>query len=729
MGLAITDDHQALADVVREFARSNGLRALTRALLDAPPGAGTGGTAAPADPGPVWKQIAELGWLGLHLAEEHGGSGFGLAEAAIVAEGLGAAPAPGPFFPSVTAAAVIAATGSPEQRAALLPSLADGTLIISVAPVTAVVTASAEDGALTGEVPAALGAAWAHLHLVPAGADLALVVAGTPGLTVSDAACLDPSLGIARLSLDNVTARETLPGGTAVATRVLRVLAAAEAAGGARAALEMALDYAKVRVQFGRAIGGFQAVKHHLANMLVATELATAAAWDAARLDQAGGGGEAELAAAVAAAVALDAYQFAARKNIQVLGGIGFTWEHDAHLYLRRAAALAALAGPVRQAQDDVFALSKAGVRRTLAVDLPPEAEDYRTQAREFRERYDAVADDTARRALLVDEGYLVPHWKKPWGRAATPVEQLVIEEELAGLDIPSLGIGGWVLLTLTQQAGPEQIERWIDPSLRGDLVWCQLFSEPNAGSDAASVQTRGTRVAGGWRVSGQKVWTSGAQYCNRGLATIRTDPSAAKHKGITAMVIDLTAPGVEVRPLREITGEALFNEVFFDDVFVPDSDVVGEVNQGWTVARATLGNERVSIGGGSRQHMSAFGLADLHAAHAPGDPGVAREIGQLVAEEVAADLISLRQVERAVSGAGPSPEGNVTKLLSAEQAQRVGELALDISAAAVGGGEPGLGFQYLFDRALSIAGGTSEVGRNVIAERILGLPREPNMK
>ena len=214
-----------------------------------------------------------------------------------------------------------------------------------------------------------LGAAWAGLHLVPVGPDLAVVAADAPGLKAVEVKALDPSLGLARLEFENVPVQGLLRDGAAAAKRVLRVLAAAEAAGGARACLDMALAYAKVRQQFGRPIGGFQAVKHHLANMLIASELATAAAWDAARL---GAGPEADLAAAIAAAVALDAYQFAARKNIQLLGGIGFTWEHDAHLYLRRAATLAELAGPVRDAQDDVYALTSGGVRRTLPLTCPP---------------------------------------------------------------------------------------------------------------------------------------------------------------------------------------------------------------------------------------------------------------------------------------------------------------------------------------------------------------------
>jgi alkylation response protein AidB-like acyl-CoA dehydrogenase len=501
------------------------------------------------------------------------------------------------------------------------------------------------------------------------------------------------------------------------------VLAAAEAAGGARATLDMALAYAKVREQFGRTIGSFQAIKHHLADMLTRSEMAVATAWDAARVTP-GDDGQADLAAAVAATVAGQAYLDNARMNIQVHGGIGFTWEHDAHLYLRRATTLAALATPRDEAADDVAARTADGVRRQYGVSLPPEAEEFRTAAREFATRYQAAAEGDRRR-LALDEGYLQPHWPRPYGRGAGPVEQLVLEQELAALGLPNLGIGGWVLLTLLQTASPEQVERWVRPGLLGEYVWCQLFSEPGAGSDAAAVQTRGVRVDGGWRVTGQKVWTSGAQYCQRGLATIRTDPDAPKHRGITAMVIDLTAPEVTVRPLRELTGQSLFNEVFFDDVFVPDSDVVGEPGNGWSVARATLANERVSIGG-RRAGSSAADLLRLVDKYRAGDTGLIREIGGLIADELGHELLNLRAVERAVLGAEPSVEGNVSKLLGAEHGQRVSELGMKIAgAAAVTGGQKTLTLTYLFQRAMTIAGGTSEVSRNVIAERILGLPRE----
>ena len=713
MPLAIKRDHRELADVVRSFATGQGLREETRRLLEKPPQA--------TDTGVVWQQVADLGWAGLHVPEEHGGSGYGLAELAVVVEGLGAVVASGPLLATAVASAVVSRVGTSAQCADLLPRLTDGSTAASIG-VGAPVQRGAEG--LSGSA-LALGGAWAGLHLLPVGDDL--VVVRADAALAEPVAGLDPSLGLTRLRLDGIAVaeRDVLVGGRTVALTVLRALAAAEAAGGARACLDMALTYAKVREQFGRPIGSFQAIKHHLADMLVCSEQAVAVAWDAARIET---GPEADLAAAVAAVIAVGAYEFTARMNIQIHGGIGFTWEHDAHLYLRRAGALAALTGAPDAAADDVQALSAAGVRRDNAVDLPPEAEEFRRAVGTFLEEYGPAAP-ADRRRLLVDSGYLASHWPRPWGRAAGPVEQLVIEQELTGVDVPDLGIGGWVLLTLTQTAAPEQVERWLRPSLLGELVWCQLFSEPGAGSDAAAVQTKGVRVEGGWRVTGQKVWTSGAQNCNRGLATIRTDPAASKHKGVTAVVVDLTAPGVTVRPLREITGEAVFNEVFFDDVFVPDEDVVGAPGEGWNVARATLGNERVSIGGGAGsggRRGTALGLLDLQAVHAPGDAALARDIGRLVAEQQSARLLNLRSIERAVAGAEPSVEGNVTKLLAAEQAQAINELGMRIAGpAGVVDGEPELTHQYLFTRALTIAGGTSEVTRNVIAERILGLPRE----
>jgi len=708
MPLALTDDHLAIAKAVRSLLTDQKVQDLTRRFLDDPE----------TDAAGLCKQLADLGWFGLHLPVEFGGGGYGFAELAIVAEELGAVVAPVPFIATVVTSALLAASGADAAKKALLPGFADGSQTAGLGLDGA---SSADDsGALNGDAGHLVGAGAATLLAVRVGDDIALVRADADGVDMQLVDALDPTLHIRAVTLRGVTPEVRLPGVADTAARTAQILGAAESAGGARATLEHALSYAKVREQFGRTIGSFQAVKHHLANMLAGSELAVATAWDAARAGVHGEQGT--LAANVAGSIAYDEYVRNAEKSLQIHGGIGFTWEHDCHLYLRRAQGIRALFGAVEAAKDSVYHSAAAGVRREYTVDLPPEAEEFRTEASAFVTEL-KNAPEADRRRMLVDSGYLMPHWPEPFGREASPVEQLVIDEEFADVDLPSLGIGAWVTLTLSQHGTPSQIARWIRASLLGELVWCQLFSEPGAGSDAAAVNTQGVRVEGGWRVTGQKVWTSNAQNCNRGLATIRTNRNAPKHKGITAMVVDLDTPGVEVRPLREITGDAVFNEVFFDDVFVPDTDVVGEVNNGWTVARATLGNERVSIGGMAHGRTS-FDLIDL--VRADDNSAAVPEVAGLLAMEQALQILNLRHVARAVTGAGPGPEGSVTKMLSAEHLQHTAESGMRLAGEAAAVGQlPEVAHDYLFGRAHTIAGGTSEINRNVIAERLLGLPRE----
>jgi alkylation response protein AidB-like acyl-CoA dehydrogenase len=284
-------------------------------------------------------------------------------------------------------------------------------------------------------------------------------------------------------------------------------------------------------------------------------------------------------------------------------------------------------------------------------------------------------------------------------------------------------------LQTIIQHASPEQVERWVRPSLEGKYVWCQMFSEPNAGSDAAAIRTTGERVEGGWVVTGQKVWTSGATRSDWGLATVRTDATGTKHEGITMMAIDLRSEGLEIRPICDASGREEFAEVFFDGVHVPDSDVVGEVGEGWRVARSTLGNERVSIGKGIDDREMAFELVELYRRHALGDRAAASAVGEHLAEARAMDLLNIRGAERAVAGGEPGPEASIAKLLLGEHMQRKAAVALELVGAegtfieGPAARVPGL---YIRARSYTIAGGTSEILRNQIAERLLGLPRDP---
>jgi alkylation response protein AidB-like acyl-CoA dehydrogenase len=716
MAIAITDAHRELADVARSFLQGEKARAAARALLDAHDEGLPG----------FWVSMAELGWQGLNVPERYGGSGYGLPELVVVIEALGRAVAPGPFLPTAVLSAVIADGGSDDQRARLLPGLADGS---TVAGFGLGGSLTIDQDVVSGDAGVVLGAGTADVLGLAVGEDVVVVPRAAAGVVVAAGGNLDPTRRSARVRLNGVglDAVAVLSGRRSRALALARTLAAAEASGGAQECVEMATDYAKAREQFGRVIGTYGPVKHHCANMLVAAELATAATWDAARAAS-GDPRQFALASAVAATQALPAYVTNAQLNIQVHGGIGFTWEHDAHMLLRRAAALAALFEP-GAAAEDVARIADAGVTRRLDLELPPEADAIRDDVRALAAEVAALPPQQ-QRSRLIETGLAMPHWPRPWGRAANAVEQIIIDQELdrAAVERPQYGITAWITLTLIQHASPDQVERWVGPSLQGDLVWCQLFSEPNAGSDAAGIRTRGTRVEGGWRVSGQKVWTSGAQSCQRGLATVRTDPDAPKHAGITMMVIDMQAEGVDVRPLREASGGALFNEVFFDEVFVPDDDVVGPVNGGWTVARSTLGNERISIGGGQGVGGGGF-LLDVYRQRKDAVADAGRIVGRLLAEEQTMRVLNLRRAERAVAGDEPGPEGNVTKLLSAEHAQRVADAGLAILGADVALAE-GLGGRVgaalVFSRALSIAGGTSEITRNQIGERILGLPRDP---
>ncbi|HTQ20853.1 acyl-CoA dehydrogenase [Mycobacterium sp.] len=722
MGIALTDDHRELAEVARGFLTAQKARAAARSLLDAP---------EEARPG-FWQGIVELGWLGLHVDEEYGGSGYGLPELVVVVEELGRAVAPGPFVPTVIASAVIAKDGTAEQKSRLLPGLVDGTFTAGVGLDGDVRVA---DGLADGEAGIVLGAGLAELLLIAAGDDVLVLERGREGVSVEVPDNFDPTRRSGRVRLQNVsvTADDILPGARESALARARTLLAAEAVGGATDCVEAAVDYAKVRQQFGRTIATFQAVKHHCANMLVASESAVAAVWDAARAaqeDSAEDEAQFRLVAAAAAALAFPAYARNAELNVQVHGGIGFTWEHDAHLHLRRALVIAALFGGDAPAAD-VFDRTAAGAARDNSLDLPPEAEELRTRIRADAASL-AALEKTAQREKLIETGYVMPHWPKPWGLAADAVEQLVIEEEFraAGVKRPDYGITGWVILTLIQHGTPWQIERFVEKALRKDEIWCQLFSEPEAGSDAASVKTRATRVDGGWKINGQKVWTSGAQYCARGLATVRTDPDAPKHAGITTVIVDMKAPEVEVRPLRQMTGSSEFNEVFFNDLFVPDEDVVGAPNSGWTVARATLGNERVSIGGsGSFYEGLAAQLVKLAEQRGDRLAGARIRVGRYLAEENALRLLNLRRAARSVEGAGPGPEGNVTKLKLAEhmiEGAAISAALLGPDLALTEGPGALTGRMIMGARGMAIAGGTSEVTRNQIAERILGMPRDP---
>jgi alkylation response protein AidB-like acyl-CoA dehydrogenase len=733
MALALTEEHLALAESVRGWAgRAAPAEALRAAVADDDGGAALyTGTLRPA--------LAGQGLLGLHLPESLGGQGYGLPELAIAVEELGRALVPGAFLPTVLASAILYGAGA-DAAGGLVKDMAGGTLTgaVGFAPGIRATGAGATgtlviDGAC-GPVP---GAGLADVLILPAALDgedgdrrWVVVDAADVEITQLDSLDLTRQAGRVRADQLSVPPERVLAGlSPGAVTSLAAVLLAAEACGIADWAVATAAGYAKIRHQFGRPIGQFQAVKHRCAWMLTAAEQAAAAAWDAARAVQAGShdaGGE--FAAAVAALVAVDAAVSCAHECIQVLGGIGYTWEHDAHLYYRRALSLRALLGGSGDWAQRVAALALAGASRPISIDLPPDAEPLRAQVRaELAEI--AAARPADRHGRLAEGGWVVPHLPRPWGRDAGPLEQLVIAEEMraAGLRAPGLAIGAWVVPALVQYGTTEQQERFLPPTLRGQLIWCQLFSEPGAGSDLAGLSTRAERAEGGWRLTGQKIWTSLAKEAAWAICVARTDPDAPRHDGISYFLVDMTSPGVQVRPLREMTGDALFNEVFLDEVFVPDDLVVGGVNQGWRVARTTLANERVSL---SQSWTFGCGNPELieavHGLGAGAGQAVLERAGRLVAEGHAIDLLGMRVTLKQLSGTEPGATGSVRKLLGMRHAQRVAEECWSLTGpeGAVGGTR--WSRAVLFTRALTIGGGTTDIQLNIIGERILGLPRDP---
>ncbi|WP_405596880.1 acyl-CoA dehydrogenase [Streptomyces sp. NBC_01410] len=716
MGIGITQEQLALAESVRGWLARAVPPEAVRKLLDAP-GDGTG------RPG-YWDGAAEQGILGPHLAEEHRGGGGTVLDLAVVLEETGRAALPGPYLPSALASAVLARAG----RGDLAGALAGGERIGAVAlgPGTLTATETPEGYRLDGTAPPVLGGGQADLLVLDTGTAWLAVDADQFTVRVHESA--DPTRPTAEVTAHGVTVPpdRVLDIDTGLVRDLACVLYAAEACGTAAWALHTAAEYAKVREQFGRPIGQFQAVKHLCADMLVRVEQARALTWDAARAVD-----EAEdvrgLAAALAASVALDAAYSCAKDCIQVLGGIGFTWEHDAHLYLRRALVARQLLGPGDSHRLRAVRLAAGGARRELRLELPAEAASHRGPARAAAASVRGL-DPAAVRRELAPTGYAAPHLPEPYGLGAGAVQQLVVQEELraAGVRVSDLGIATWVVPSLIAYGTPAQRERFLGPTLRGDLRWCQLFSEPGAGSDLASLRTRAEKTPDGWLVSGQKVWTSSAQRADYGILLARTDPEAPKHKGLTYFVVDMKrTDGIDIRPLKEITGDSLFNEVYFDAALLPDDAVVGKIGEGWKVARNTLGNERVHM---ADQIAFDTGLEAL-LARASGLDGADRvRIGALAAEAHALACIGLRTTMRQVSGLEPGAGASVRKLVQTVHQQKTAELGLELLGPE-GALNEGAGARavhgFLMSRCLTIAGGTTQVQLNVVAERILGLPRD----
>jgi alkylation response protein AidB-like acyl-CoA dehydrogenase len=361
----------------------------------------------------------------------------------------------------------------------------------------------------------------------------------------------------------------------------------------------------------------------------------------------------------------------------------------------------------------------------------PPPGDD---EAFEFRRRW---------QRKMYEAGWAGISWPKEYGgRGATLIEQAIFFEEMVRADAPSVAnilglvMGGPVVIT---HGTEEQKRRYLEPILSAEEIWCQGFSEPEAGSDLASLKTRAVKRNGGWVVSGQKVWTTLAHEAKWCMLVARTDPDAPKHQGLTYFLMDMEQDGVEVKPLVQITGEAEFNEIFMDEAYIPDENILGEVGSGWTVAITTLMNERAGLAFAAqaalqlamRRAIDLAGSTSRNGRLASEDPVVRDQLAQLFIESEIFRVTNLRGLTKIMKNGVPGPEGSLGKWQWAEVNQRLMELAMEIEGPYgqfADGSEYSLGgdwqYQFLRTRANSIEGGTTDILRNIVAERVLGLPK-----
>ena len=707
MAVTITDEQFAARELVRDWAAGSGATEAVRDIEQGEPKAWQ----------PVFEGLAGLGLFGVAVPEDCGGAGGSIEDLSAMVEEAARALVPGPVATTALATLVVS---DPTLREALV----SGERTAGVA-FDSDVEFDETASQVSGTVPWVLGGVADGLLLVPAGETWLLIdsgaaeAAGTVAVEPLQAADFSRPLARAVLTSAPATVIDAPAGWV---TDLTVTVLSAEAAGITRWALDTAVAYAKVREQFGKPIGSFQAIKHLCAEMLCRTEQVAVAAADAARAAHDGDPRQLSIAAAIAAGVAIEAVKANAKDCIQVLGGIGITWEHDAHLYLRRAYAIGQFLGGSARWLRRTAELTQDGVRRDLSIDLSDVA-DLRPEIADAAAGVAALPEDK-RQAKLAETGLLAPHWPPPHGRGAGPAEQLLVDQELAsaGVTRPDLVIGWWAAPTILEHGTPEQVERFVPGTLSGEIFWCQLFSEPGAGSDLASLRTKAVRVDGGWELTGQKVWTSSAHKAQWGVCLARTDPDAPKHKGISYFLIDMSSPGILIRPLREITGDALFNEVFLDNVFVPDELVVGTVNDGWRLARTTLANERIAMAAGT-----ALGnpMEELLAEAAKANLDVAQQdqLAHLIITAQVGSLLDQRIAQLAVGGKDPGPQSSVRKLIGVRYRQALAEYRMDLSEGS-GIVADKIVKDFLNTRCLTIAGGTEQILLTVAAERLLGLPR-----
>ncbi|MGE2837012.1 acyl-CoA dehydrogenase family protein [Mycobacterium sp. SMC-4] len=740
MSIGLTPEQQQLADAVTQFGIRHAPVADTRAAFD---------TLAGGQLPSWWKTFTQQGFHAVHLSEAVGGQGGSLVDTACMLEAAGTALLPGPVLPTVLTGAVAMLAQDTRASKALLTRLAYGVPAALILPVRGAVAATAVDDGwrLHGSTPATPGVCAAQVILLGVTTDdqtlWCVVDPAGPGVTVEQRTGTDKTVDVGVLRLDgHVVASDGVLAGVDElrAHSTVVALTAGAAAGAVRWCVDAVTGHLRTREQFGKPIGAFQALQHQAAMLLVNCELATAAAWDAVRALSEPSPTQHQIAAAGAALMAIAPAPDLVFDALTMFGAIGFTWEHDLHLYWRKATSLAASIGPAGDFAETLGALTVTE-NRDVSVKLGDADAEFRRWIADTLDHAMTLRNDRPgrqgdyenlatgpQRTLLADAGLIAPHWPKPWGVAATQRQLLIIDEEFAkrpALVRPSLNIAEWILPTIISSAPEHLQQRFIPPTQRGDMTWCQLFSEPGAGSDLASLTTKATKVDGGWRINGHKIWTSSAHVADYGALLARTDPDAAKHRGIGYFIVDMRSDGVELHPIRQVTGEAHFNEVFLNDVFVPDEMLLGGPTDGWNLAIATMAQERVAISGYVNFDRARI-LRAMAAQDRPDRARVLAALGEADAYANAIKVLAVREVMRLLDGQAPGPTSSIAKVAMNVMLRRTFKATLDLAAPAalVEDADPAIIEPYFHLPAELIGGGTKEIQLNIIAQMILGLPR-----
>ncbi|PIG09894.1 acyl-CoA dehydrogenase [Comamonas sp. 26] len=789
MNFDFSDDQNALRTEIRKFLTKESPLTQARALLE-----GEGRYAQG-----VWNGMAQLGVTSLMLPEDCGGIGLGAMEMCVVAEEVGRQLSPVPLastmYLAVQALMLSTQEQSPQRQKWLQP-VSGGSIGCLAAPTDGqkpLADLPVFDGkTLKGEcllVADGMAAQWGvALARNAAGADVLVAFQFDTSVQRKALKTLDPSKPYASLSFGG-TAAELLDGAASAAQVLTRVrnraavMLAFEQLGAADAALEMAAAYAKERKAFGRAIGSYQGIKHKLANLYTNNQLARAhcyyGAW-ALTSDMAQAAGAPDLAAAAAAArvSTTQALSDAAQESLHTHGGMGYTWELDCHLFYRRARQQAVELGNIHAwreqvaaelqkrmdepAQEKVAQSMAEGDSQSMDFEDTPEEAAFRAECRawlQLNAEPKASADDYFGRDMTAEQrmeaariwqgkkaagGFGAITWPKVLGgRGGTPMQELIWRQEEGKVKVPTGMFNvslGMVLPSVMAHASPEVLGRHVAPALGGKNLWCQLLSEPGAGSDLGMVRTRAERATDGregWLINGQKVWTSLAQFAQFGLVLTRTNPLASKFEGMSTFFLNMKSPGITVRPIRQAGGESEFNEVFFENVFVPDSQLVGKLGGGWKVTLTGLMAERLAIGGvipAELWRTTAGLLADYEFQGKPAlqDGRMRERWADLYLKEQALWLLQCRALTALSKGRQPGPEMSGAKNVAAAALQAFSYFAIDLlgERGVLAASELGERFAmverlWFGSAGMRIAGGTDEVVLNSIGERVLGLAPE----